>query len=520
MKLTDEGKAGLEDLFHFGRFFFNLDLEEQPHRKMCDTLMEAELNPSKPYSMLIVPRGCFKSSLMSAAVVWRYLRRSHLQDNPYHRTIIASATLSLGEALLQGIEGVVRYGGWNGRLDEAYGSLWKHRDKGSAGSSLKGGINFTPKLVGGASPVKEPNVFIGSLRRISTGFHADDAIMDDINNDENIKTDHQRKKTHDYYRLVFPIIEHGIFMAATPWHDDDVRGMIIREEAARQRENAEYVSPWTIMQQGIFMEDGSSFFPKRYPLEKIEALRNNMGARHFSANYLCDPVGGSGFVDEEQIKFKDKDSFPSLRHCRICVDPNQHNDAKVLGCYAAIVVAGYDTFGKMYVMDARGSREWNTDQFISALFDIQEEYPYPIFMEDSHMTHFQAAVAMEEAKRSEAAKGLVRLRISYVPVDYKSSKYERWQRLQPRFNNNSIIFSDSIAPSIKVEIKDELVRGEVARFKDFLDALSMCETGYRPRMGQDGKPQEVGPSMTPAKRRNPNELTFADALGGMWKDVM
>ncbi len=520
MKLTDDGKVGLEDLFFFGKHFFNLDLEEQPHRKMCDTLMAAEFDKTKPYSMLIVPRGTFKTSLMIAASVWRYLRRSHLQDNPYHRTIVASATLSLGQAVIQGIEGVVRYGGWNGRLDDAYGPLWKNRDHGSAGSKVLDGINFAPRLTGGSSPVKEPSVFIGSLRRISTGFHADDAIMDDINNDENVKTDHQRKKTHDYYRLVFPIIEHGIFMAATPWHDDDVRGMIIREEAARERESDSYKSPWNILQQSIFLEDGSSFFPKRYPLEKIETLRRDMGTRQFSANYLCDPVGTNGFVQEDQIKFKPKDGFPSLKHIRICVDPNQHNDAKELGCYAAIVVAGYDAFGKMYVLDARGSREWNTNQFISALVDVQEEYPFPIYMEDSHMTHFQAAVAMEETSRSDAAGHLVRMRINYVPVDYKSSKYERWQRIQPRFNNSSIFFSDDIAPSIKVELKDELVRGEVARFKDFLDALSMCEIGYRPRVGRDGKQQEVLTEAPSYKKRAPHEYTFGDALGDKWKDIM
>jgi hypothetical protein len=123
------------------------------------------------------------------------------------------------------------------------------------------------------------------------------------------------------------------------------------------------------------------------------------------------------------------------------------------------------------------------------------------------MSHFDHAVRMEEMRRSEKEGRLIRLPINWVPLDYKASKYERWQKLHPRFTSRSIIFADSIPPSIKEEIKDELVRGEAARFKDFLDALALAETGFRPRIAQDGKPVEI------ARPAHPNVLTFESALG-------
>lgn len=470
---------------------------------MCRGIEEAELvRGSPPHAMLVVPRGTYKSSIAIAAITWKMLRQIHVYGNLYHRIVLASATLALGNAAMRSVQGTWQYGGKNQRIDTDFGKLWQNRSQAIQGSVRPDGLVHGPRaLAGEIAEIKEPSIFVGSLRRLSTGFHADEAIVDDLNNKDNVKTDHQRKLTHTYYRLLYPILgtedragnPTKMTMLCTPWHDDDVRGMIIREEVARLREKPDAPRKWNVLHRGAILEDGSPFFPTKYPLDRLEELRILMGAREFAANYECDPVGSSGFVDEELIKFQDVDSARGgLSNGRITVDPNQHKDAKEMGCWCAIVVSAFDRFGKMYVLDLRGSREWGTAEFIRALFDVQADYPdFPIHMEDSHMTHFEHAVRLEEARLSAMEGRVVRLRIHYVPVDYKTSKYERWTRVQPRFANRSIVFSDSIRPSLKAEMKDELVRGEAARFKDFLDALAMAETGYRPRIGKDGQALEM-----------------------------
>jgi hypothetical protein len=497
--LSDEAKRGLDDLFFFSNFFYGLTLEEQPHREMCDIIQNAETDYATPYAMLVVPRGCYKTSIVRSALVWKYLRRVYLDNNPYNRIVIGSSTLALTRAILDGVKEIVRAGGYNQRIDTHYQKLWMNRDKGNTGSIREDGIVFAPRIrAGEIAAMVEPNLFIASMRRISTGFHADEAVIDDLNNKENVATDFQRKKSQDYWKLLFPIIgtkdQRGnpakIIMLCTPWHDDDVRGMIQRSEREMMDESGKYVTPWRILQKSIYNENGSSYFPSKYSLEELENLRRRMGSEEFAANFLCDPVGDSLFVHEDQIRFKSREhEFPKdLRGIRICVDPNQHKDAKELGCYAAIVVAGYDRFWKTYILDAFGSREWNSAQFIDALFDVQERYPSgQIMIEDSHMSHFQHAVTLEEARRSEKAGHPVRLRLNWVPVDTKLSKYERWQKIQPRFRNGDIFFADEIAPTFKTEIKDELIRGRKARFKDFLDALAMTETGFRPRIDRTGQ---------------------------------
>ena len=521
-KLSRDAEEALNDLYVFCTLYAGLDLEESPHRVMCDALQKAEEENERPYSMLVVPRGFYKTSIVRAMIVWKFYRRVYLNDNPYHRILLVSANLSLSRATMGAVANLMRYGGRGGRMNEDFGCLWRNRDRETPGSKVEDGIVIAPRIEAGELPTAvEPSVFIGSLRRVSTGFHADEAVVDDLSNKENCATPGQLQKTLEYWRLVFPLLgardrdgnRPKITMSCTPWHDADVRGTIIREEQAKAAENSDYASEWNIVSRPAINDDGTPFWPTKYGHEELDRLRSQMSVREFHANYLLDPVGNTGFVNEEDIRWQRRESFPALRQGRITVDPSFHTEARDHSCYTAIVVSAFDRFAKMYVLDARGARDWTSNRFMDEMFRITEEYPdWPIFVEDSHMGYFRLAVQMEEARRSDAAGRPVRLRIHYVPIDVKASKYERWDRLRPRFERGSIVFSDDIAPSIKAEIKNELVRGQAARFKDFLDAMAMAETGVMPKTGRDGnlvdvtsgKPEAVGAARV---------LTFKDVFG-------
>ena len=493
---------------------------------MCDALQEAETNDDKPYSMLVVPRGFYKTSIVRALIVWKLLRQIYLHDNPYHRIVLVSATLALSRATLHAIEGILRDGARGGRLKDDYVHLWKNRTKDKPGSRVEDGIVIAPRIDRGESiTAVEPTIFIGSMRRISTGFHADEALVDDLNNKDNVNTPGKLEATHAYWRSLFPILgvsdkvgrRPKITFTCTPWADNDVRGMILRTEAAKRAENPDYDTEWNIVVRPAINEDGTPLWPTKYPLERLARMQqeDQMTVRDFAANYLLDPVGDTALVEEREIRWHRRDSFPALRLGRICVDPAFHTEATTGGCYSAIVVVGFDRFAKMYVVDARGKRGWTPGQFIDEMFRVSEDYPgWPIFMEDAHMSYFRVAVEMEEARRSDEAGRPVRLRIHYVPVDVKASKYERWEKLRPRFERGFIVFSDDIVPTIKNEIKNELVRGHAARFKDFVDALAMAETGVMPKTGRDGALVDVTkgkPEDVPGG--GARLLTFKDVFG-------
>lgn len=522
-KLSAEAVRGLNDFFFFAVYYCGLDLEEGPHREVCTAIEAVEFGPPQN-SLVVIPRGFFKTTIAAAALVWKQYRRVILRGDFFHRICVGSATLALGDQILKRIEGILRGGGKNQRLHQDYPKLWCERKWGGESSRQPDGLYLAPRLSAGADPGRpEPNFWTGSLRRISTGFHADEAFLDDLNNRENVQTPFQRAKVQDYFDLIQPILVQKdnqgdppkMTYTCTPWHDDDVRGRIERAELKRREENPDATHEWEIVKFGAFTEDGESRFPSRFPLASLEKLKRDLSTALFSANYLCDPVGDNAFVKEEWILFKDEKSFPDLMYGRISVDPNQHKEAKVAGCYAAIVVTAFDRFSKMYVLDADGSRTWSSEEFLARLFEFREKYPdFRLLIEDPHMAHFEHAVRLEESRRSAEAGTPVRLRITWIPVPTNRSKYERYEKLEPRFRQRACIFADSIPLPIKNEIRDELVRGNKARFQDFLDALAQADTGVRPRISADGQPATAPPPSGSAPHNNPPTAAQLFGAGG------
>ena len=532
--LPKNARLALEDLFFFSVHYWGLTLEEKPHRWMCDELSKTLTMAETPHLMLDVPRGCYKTSIVTAGAVWQYVRQWLLHDNPYHRILYASNTLTLGYAFLELMENVLRAGGLNGRIDDDFGPLWKVSDEVQRKTSRrKSGLILKPRMDRGEiASVREPNFFIASIGSLPIGAHSDGAILDDLNNKKNVATPEQLKKTHEFYHQMYPIINaedrlhqpSHIWMCCTPWHDNDVRGMILRDEEERRVESEEYVSPWRHVKATAHMGDGSLFFPTKLSEKVLTQLRVHMGGEYWAA-YEGSPIAKEDAIaHEEQIRFKPRSEFPGLRWCRITVDPNEHNDAKSLGCYAAIVVGGFDQFSKLWVWDIRASREWNTEKFIQQLYEVQEQHPsWPMFIEDEHMTHFKHSLDLEYVRRMSEQerlskempgyqpKPVTRLRVNWEPAPRHLSKYERCEGLKPRFYSAAIVFAQEIGPSVKAELTNELIRGRASRYKDILDALVMMENGILPRYKPDGAGLKVPVAADTGGTQKP-AMTFADAF--------
>jgi len=505
---------------------------------MCDEMMASLTMEETPHLILDVPRGTYKTSLDTAGAVLQQLRQIYYFDNPYHRIVYASATLGLGEAFLSLIENILKGGGKEGRIDRDFGPLWKEPTmKNRKSSHQKDGIVLAPRMERGEiASVRDPNFFIASVRKSRVGFHADGAILDDLNDESNTATPQQLKKTQDFYRQVYPIIDakdragnpSHIWMSCTPWKDDDVRGMIVREEEEKAVENPDYVSPWRIVKATAHMPDGTLFFPTKLSEAKLASLKESMKSKYWAA-YEGEPVTEQDqLCTEEQIHYQPRESFPALRWCRITVDPNQHSDAKALGCYAAIVMGGYDQFSKLWVWDIKASRDWDTSDLIDVLYRIQEEHPaWPIFAEDSHMVHFDHAVNLEYVRRMNeqerlsredatyVPKAVPRLKLNWVSPHKGGSKYEKWQGLKPRFQSGNVVFASEIMPSIRQELENELTRGMAARFKDILDALAMMENGIIPRYRASGQAEIVPIRRDEGGTQEKKGVSFASAFPGM-----
>ena len=318
MNLCDDARLALDDLFHFGKFYWGLQLEEQPHRWMCDELMQTLTNNETPNLLLDVPRGCYKTSVVTAE------RSSSISDRFFFSTIPITASSmppphSPSATPFSLIENVLRAGGAEGRIDRDFGKLWKSADRGNRKTSrAKDGITLAPRMLRGEiASVRDPNFFIASIRKPRVGFHADGAILDDLNDKDNVRTPERLRATQEFYRQIYPLIAthdrvgnpSHVWMTCTPWKDDDVRGMIMREEEEKQTESLNYVSPWRIVKATAHMPDGSLFFPSKLTEERLDLLKDKMRSEYWAA-YEGQPVSkDEQLATEDQIRFKPREEF-------------------------------------------------------------------------------------------------------------------------------------------------------------------------------------------------------------------
>src|SRR5262249_12521592 len=155
------------------------------------------------------------------------------------------------ELTMQQVEVALRY---NRILNEEYGQLWVNSSRGQVSSKTEFGISHAYRLNADAAvPIAEPSFWVASIQSASTGLHADEACIDDLNKKKNTRTAHQRALVQEFYELIYPLIATGnghaprITMSCTPWHDDDVRGRIKRNEQLSREIDEDYKSPWRIL---------------------------------------------------------------------------------------------------------------------------------------------------------------------------------------------------------------------------------------------------------------------------------
>ncbi len=518
---------------------WGLDLQEQPHREMVTAIEDAEYHDERPYVMEVVPRGTYKSSIMRGVAVWKQLRQMYVFDNVYHRIVLASATLALCRSHISAIGAQLQT---NKLLKELYGELWRsggYRGQRHSNVELGDGIMLAPRIdAGEKASIPEPNFFIVSAKRKRTGWHADEGMFDDLHDDDQMQTDHQREKAKTYFKLIWPIINPAerlgrpsrVTLNATRWHEDDVPGYVIHDIIEkRSMEDPSYRSKWNIIHRSCVsdndIDNGVLYFPKVLTREVLYERLDTLGPALFSCNYFNDPVAHGGFVPEEQIKFVKRENLPALRFLRIASDPNQHTKDRALGCYAGALVGGFDRFSNLYIVDAVGSREWDTAEYLDAMFDLSATYSAPpLYIEDVCQAALQRTIQLEEETRSFKEGERIRLNVRWQSVPHDESKADRWRAMQPRFKRGQVFFVDEIDPKIKREIKSELVKGEASKFKDFLDMLAMLEAGVKPKFDKSAQPVEAATSVVPPEddvaRYSGEKKYFVDVIPPEWKRRM
>jgi hypothetical protein len=495
--------AALDNLYIYAQEVCGFkDLSPALHGEICERIQDAFITSLHNQAVLI-PRDFFKSSIGLATVTWLFTRKTQIENNYEWRTMIDTETMTLAKKHL----------GWIARhltsreYTKLYGEVFK-KGRGSGNGEI-----FVNQRATRGGVHREPNFMASSERSERTGLHFDFHWYDDLVGERNWHTSSLRQKSIEHFYSSLNLLEPGglVLYTATPWHDNDLTGKLIRAEADITNKNEKrsfHIYKRAALEDEKRIPDenfGESTFPERWPTALLQEKRKMMeraGKRFlWRAQQMIDPC-----VPEEAIPF-DRDSlyapranFPNrayLRYISVTVDPNFRTDDMAAGDYAAIVVGGFDHKANWWGIDVRMGR-WNSEDFIEQLFDVNKTWrPHMFRMEKKFTSHLMSAIRHRESIKNEA------IPMTFIERDWRS-KEMRYTALRSIFGSRRIKFASEIGEGVKDEMEDELSRLGTSAHDDFLDALMDQFTGVNPNFSDMEGEQEYGlEAVNVARTRNP-----------------
>ncbi len=445
----------VSSLFYFDKEILGYSkMEEDVHMPMCEFMDERYLPDGqeeyKPFKMLLLPRGGFKSS----AVTIGYAIQQIILD-PNIRILIANENFNNSKRFASEIRG--HFEG-NELLKQSYGNFVGKKDWREDYFTVS---KRTKNL-------KEPTISCAGIDVVKVGMHYDMIIGDDLVSQNNITTKEQMDKVIDFYKLALSLLEPGgkFCLIGTRWHFNDLYNHIIENEGHK----------FNFLTQGAYKKDGSLWFPQRLTKAFLDDQKKSQGSYIFNCQYNNSPI------DDESAVFKKswihyfnihqrllvpdtnapEDSTYRLEDCNTYMTVDPAISQKKHADYTAMVVTAVDPEQRKFVVHAKRYRI-QPKKMIDEMFELWKRYDcVQVGLEVSVFQILLKDYLMNEMRIRKEYLPIVELR----PVAGKKSP-TRIRSLQPEFENGMVF----IKPEM-VDLEDELLRFPVAPFDDLSDALA------------------------------------------------
>lgn len=226
-------------------------------------------------AQILVWRGAGKSTM---ATVTQCIFQLIL--NRDRRILLASKTAGNATGFLKEIKGHFET---NEKLREIFGDF--------VGTSTW--TDEAIEVSGRTKPAKEPSINTVGVGGAVASKHYDIIIADDLVDEENSRTKHQRDKMTDwYYKVLLPTLNPPtsddrfigcLWVIGTRYHYEDQYGRLVKQQpdgtGGEMRGERTLIIP-------IVREDGSPEWPERFSEETIATYRSG-GIIRFNSQYMC-----------------------------------------------------------------------------------------------------------------------------------------------------------------------------------------------------------------------------------------
>ena len=454
------------DLYFLCKQILGYDkMTSNTHQELCDYTTAALPNPPdierhgfdprKNLMLLLMPRGTFKSSVVTIGFTLQYIL-----NEPDCRILIDSETYSKSKAFLREIIGHLENNEKYREMFKAIHGMYPFETKSKAKLWTDSEIILPCRK----RDRKEPTVSCAGIDVTKNGMHYDLIIGDDLHSENNVTNKEQIQKVKDHYRLAFSLLDPGqpMIIIGTRWDYNDLYQHIIDYEQ----------EDFNILKKAAYEEDGSLFFPEVLSEKELDKIRRRQGSYIFSCQYLNEPVSDENAIfRRDKIVRKPWDEVKGRpMNWYLSIDPS-YTDPRGSGIYSdyvGMVLVGMDYMRDLYIRHIT-RKKMTYSETINEIFRI---YTDAKFSDIKNMKIILEVIGTKSL--SYELSNEQRRRNTWLPIqEIKSrseAKEERIRGLAP-FYEYGHIFHIKECPNLE-ELEYELLHFPRGAHDDIIDPLA------------------------------------------------
>jgi len=407
-------------------------------------------DPTKEELLCLAPRGHAKSTCTSVNFpLWL------IGNNHNIRILIASNTVTQANLFLREITSNIEM---NDKYKEVFGEL-KPPGRPKKWTDVEIIVDRDQKL-------KDATVATVGAGSAIIGRRADVIICDDIVDEDNAKTEHQRESLSTwFYKVLLPVLDPGgkLVVIGTRWHYKDLYSDLLKKSYIHdysQKRGKELIlegieeAEWHSYYFKAIMDDNTVLWPERYDRTRLDKLKKDMGTIIFNTQYQNDPSGIEGILlKTEWLKYYDKapEDLQIVQGIDLAISERKEADFFVI-C----------TIG----------RDENNNIFVLSFFKAKLDFPSQLkAIETNYSAFHPQKIAIESNAYQRALTQWLRVGTNLPIVEVKTvkDKVSRMLALSPHFENGRI--------KIRKDMQDfiaEFIQFPKGPHDDMLDALAFA----------------------------------------------
>lgn len=320
----------------------------------------------------------------------------------------------------------------------------------------------------------------GQIRGLNhKGSRPQRIIVDDVEDEESVKTEEQRIKTRNW--------AYGALMPALPELDPGANivalGTLLHPESLLAIWALDPV--WTVVKFGPLDKDGEALWPANLSKEKLEQKRRSAVLSGTLSTFYLEYYGE--IVASERVKFKaewfiygpppPEEELQTAIYCDPAISEKRRADR------TSVVVVGMSKTGKIWVLDCWTARGASPRDTVNMYFDLSKRWKC--------RQHGVESIAFQAALIHLMREEMFRQKhyFEITPVTHKTQKESRIVGiLQPRFANGYITFARRF-----IELEQELLEyGMPGVHDDNPDALAGAIALLDPYAAHAAGDQDLG----------------------------